>query len=489
MKQRVVSIKRRLSFSYVFIIIVMIIPTLYSIVVSKYHTNQYDKIITNVSSANRLSQIVKTEITDEVWNIVSGRVEFKDGKQYEILGEIKTIISDIISSTENEKNKQILIITNRAVNTLEDYINILGEQIKNNSPVEENEKTMDEIRGVSSLVYDILQSFIVSEIESASYTNESIKKSSINLTIIQISIALIIVIISIYTSFYVSENIRRPIHDMELLSSKIASGNLQARANKPNVEELDNLAVNLNVMAGKIQILIDENIKEQKNLQKAEMKTLQAQITPHFLYNTFDTIIWLAESKQADEVIDITRALSDFFRISLSKGHEWITVEQEVNHVKNYLKIQKIRYENILTYEFNVDEGLENIPVLKLVLQPLVENALYHGIKNKRGRGKITVSAHLLNNDDVSKNKIIFSVQDNGIGFTNERLKEVKSELRKKTDAENLKSIYGLYNVNKRLSLYYDKSISLKIISEYGNGTTVSFIVPTKVKSDGEENV
>lgn len=489
MKQRVVSIKKRLSFSYVFIIIVMIIPTLYSIVVSKYHTNQYDKIITNVSSANRLSQIVKTEITDEVWNIVSGRVEFKDGKQYEILGEIKTIISDIISSTENEKNKQILIITNRAVNTLEDYINILGEQIKNNSPVEENEKTMDEIRGVSSLVYDILQSFIVSEIESASYTNESIKKSSINLTIIQISIALIIVIISIYTSFYVSENIRRPIHDMELLSSKIASGNLQARANKPNVEELDNLAVNLNVMAGKIQILIDENIKEQKNLQKAEMKTLQAQITPHFLYNTFDTIIWLAESKQADEVIDITRALSDFFRISLSKGHEWITVEQEVNHVKNYLKIQKIRYENILTYEFNVDEGLENIPVLKLVLQPLVENALYHGIKNKRGRGKITVSAHLLNNDDVSKNKIIFSVQDNGIGFTNERLKEVKSELRKKTDAENLKSIYGLYNVNKRLSLYYDKSISLKIISEYGNGTTVSFIVPTKVKSAGEENV
>ena len=205
MKQRVVSIKRRLSFSYVFIIIVMIIPTLYSIVVSKYHTNQYDKIITNVSSANRLSQIVKTEITDEVWNIVSGRVEFKDGKQYEILGEIKTIISDIISSTENEKNKQILIITNRAVNTLEDYINILGEQIKNNSPVEENEKTMDEIRGVSSLVYDILQSFIVSEIESASYTNESIKKSSINLTIIQISIALIIVIISIYTSFYVSD--------------------------------------------------------------------------------------------------------------------------------------------------------------------------------------------------------------------------------------------------------------------------------------------
>lgn len=140
-------------------------------------------------------------------------------------------------------------------------------------------------------------------------------------------------------------------------------------------------------MAEKIQELMIANIKEQENFQKEQMKSLQAQITPHFLYNTFDTIIWLAESSYTDEVIKITKAFSSFFRISLSKGHEWITVGQELEHVKSYLTIQKIRYRDILDYEIQVDKDVENLSVLKLVLQPLVENAIYHGIKNIRGRG------------------------------------------------------------------------------------------------------
>jgi len=334
-------------------------------------------------------------------------------------------------------------------------------------------------------------------IESAAYTNESIKRSSINLSLIQLGISLCIIIISVYAFTSVSENIRRPIHDMERLSSRIAEGDLDARAELPHVKELDHLADNLNTMAGKIKDLIDENIMEQQNLQKAEKKTLQAQITPHFLYNTFDTIIWLAESGKTDQVIEITRAFSDFFRISLSKGHEWITVSQELDHVRNYLKIQKIRYENILSYEFDVDDGIDDFPVLKLVLQPLVENAIYHGIKNKRGRGIIIVSAHLICDqtgqtsvmDQLEYSRIEFSVEDNGIGFTQERLKEVLDELNRRTDIENLKSVYGLYNVNKRLNLYYDESVALKIQSEYGKGTKVSFIVPADVKLPGELNV
>ena len=146
-------------------------------------------------------------------------------------------------------------------------------------------------------------------------------------------------------------------------------------------------------MAGKIDDLIKQNIEEQKNLQKAEMKTLQAQITPHFLYNTFDTIIWLAEEEQMDDVIKVTQAFSEFLRISLSRGHEWITVGQELEHVRNYLTIQKIRYSVILQYSIEVQDGLENLKMLKLSLQPLVENAIYHGIKNKRGRGHIKVTA------------------------------------------------------------------------------------------------
>ena len=143
---------------------------------------------------------------------------------------------------------------------------------------------------------------------------------------------------------------------MENLSTKVAHGDLTARIDIPHVNELDTLAENLNTMAGQIDLLIKKNMEEQKNFQKAEMKALQAQITPHFLYNTFDTIVWLAEEEHTEEVVKITKAFSDFLRISLSRGHEWITIDQELDHIRNYLTIQKIRYADILNYTIDADE-------------------------------------------------------------------------------------------------------------------------------------
>ena len=457
-----------------YIVLLMVIPIVYSISVMSMHTSQYDRIITNVSRANRINQTVKVEISDEIWDIVAGKKTFEEGKQYEILDSIKIGISEMMASTENETNRNLLEVATRAVNTLEKYVNMLGIQIQENAAVSENEQILEEVRGCAALIYDILQDFIVAEIETSAMTNESIKSSSVTLAIIQIVIIFVMLAVAIYTSISVSESIRKPISDMEQLSTCIAEGQLDARIKLPHVPELDPLSENLNIMAGKIQELIDENIKEQQNLQKAEMKTLQAQITPHFLYNTLDTIIWLAESERKDEVIEITKAFSNFFRISLSKGHEWIQIEQEIDHVQSYLTIQKIRYRDILDYEIDFDPKLNGKQVLKLILQPLVENAIYHGIKNKRGRGKLIVTAKLLNDD-----QIFFSVQDNGIGFTQERLDAVLYELSDNADPENLKSIYGLYNVNKRLKLYYDMSVSLDIKSEYGKGTTVSFTIPS----------
>ena len=474
-KWKKLSIKTMLQMSYLFIAILMIIPAIYSISVFSIHTKQYDRIITNVSRANRLNQIVKIEISNEIWDIVAGKKTFEEGRQYQILDTIKTGISEMMDSTENEKNIQLLEVASRAVKTLEKYVDMLGEQTSTNAPVSDNEVILEEVRGVAALIYDILQDFIVAEIEASAVTNESIKQTSVTLTVIQLLILVVILGVSVYTSIKVSLSIRKPIQDMETLSFSIASGQLDARVEQTRVPELEHLSENLNIMAEKIQELIAENIKEQQNLQKAEMKTLQAQITPHFLYNTLDTIIWLAESERKEEIIEITKAFSNFFRISLSKGHEWIPIEQEIEHVKSYLTIQKIRYRDILDYEILFDEKLADMKVLKLILQPLVENAIYHGIKNKRGRGKLLVTAKM--QEDGS---IYFSVEDNGIGFEPERLKAVLDELAGCGDPENLKSIYGLYNVNKRLKLYYNDKVSLNINSEYGKGTCVYFVVPEK---------
>ena len=474
-----------LQISYIFLIGIMIIPTIYSVIVLQIHTKQYDDIITNVSNANRINQIAKTDVPNWLWEIVCGKKSFDENPPYEMINTIFDGIADMQAHTKSRDNKQKLEVAFRACTTLDNNIKMLENQMREGSSVTANETSLDEIRTITALFSDIMQDFILSEIETANETNTSIKHSSIILTILQITIIIFSLAVSINGYITVLRSIDRPLSDMKELSTQIAGGNLDARTKVPDLDELIPLANNMNLMAEQINVLIQKNIEEQQNIQKAEMKALQAQITPHFLYNTFDTIIWLAEEEKTDEVVKITKAFSEFLRISLSRGHEWITIAQELDHIKNYLTIQKIRYADILNYEIEADEEILNYKIIKLVLQPLVENAIYHGIKNKRGRGHLKVSANFT---DDKKSSIMFTVTDDGAGFTQERLAQVNDELENATlDAEKLTSVYGLYNVNKKLKLYYGKETEgLVIQSEHNKGSCISFVIPCMA---GEQNV
>lgn len=443
--------------------------TIFSFVVQMV---RYDLIITNVSKTNRLNQTVKMDISNEVWDIVAGNKKFEEGRQYDIIDGINESLDDIMRTTEERENRQMLEVAGRAVDTLRRNVDRLGSQMANQSLVSANEEMLDEIRGVSALISDILQDFIVRVIESATITNEHHKRITFVLTVIQIFTVVFVAIFAVFTQRSVTASINDPIKRLDDLSKRIAEGDFTVRVKLPQVSELDGLTDNLNIMAVKIQELIAENVREQQNLQKSEMKALQAQITPHFLYNTFDTIVWLAEEKKNDQVIDITRAFSSFFRISLNKGKDYLTVSEEFEHVKSYLTIQKIRYRDILDYEIEYEPEMASCQILKLVLQPLVENALYHGIKNKRGRGFLSVKGWRENN------RLCFSVQDNGIGMTEEKLANINQQINGSADPEDLNNVYGLYNVNKRLELYYDASTKLEITSRYQEGTTVYFSVP-----------
>jgi len=451
------SIKERIKLSYVIIILLMITPpviTIFSFVVQMV---RYDLIITNVSKTNRLNQTVKMDISNEVWDIVAGNKKFEEGRQYDIIDGINESLDDIMRTTEERENRQMLEVAGRAVDTLKR--NVEGGGGGGGG-------------GVSALISDILQDFIVRVIESATITNEHHKRITFVLTVIQIFTVVFVAIFAVFTQRSVTASINDPIKRLDDLSKRIAEGDFTVRVKLPQVSELDGLTDNLNIMAVKIQELIAENVREQQNLQKSEMKALQAQITPHFLYNTFDTIVWLAEEKKNDQVIDITRAFSSFFRISLNKGKDYLTVSEEFEHVKSYLTIQKIRYRDILDYEIEYEPEMASCQILKLVLQPLVENALYHGIKNKRGRGFLSVKGWRENN------RLCFSVQDNGIGMTEEKLANINQQINGSADPEDLNNVYGLYNVNKRLELYYDASTKLEITSRYQKGTTVYFSVP-----------
>ncbi len=470
--KKTTSIRQTLQSSYVIIICLMITAPILSLTFAWFQTIQYDRIITNVSRTNRLNQIVKTDISNEIWDIVAGNIDFSKGEQYEIIIDIRFRLEEILRNTEVTENRQMLEVSGRALDTLTQYVDRLGLQIQNNFPVTENEQILDEIRGVSELISDILQDFIVLEIESAANTNESIKRIAVTLSLMQILVVLIVTLFSIFTQRSVSLSINKPINELVKLSSEIAAGNLAARASLPHVEELDDLTENLNIMAVKIKELIDTNIEEQKNLQKSEMKALQAQITPHFLYNTLDTIVWLAEGKQNEQVISVARSFSSFFRTTLNRGNDWTLVSNEFKHIENYLNIQKVRYRDILDYTIDFEPAIMEKTILKILLQPIVENALYHGIKNKRGKGKLSVRGWHENGN------LCFQVNDNGIGIKPERLENIREQINGSFDTSEKHDVYGLYNVNKRLSLYYNSDIRLDINSVYMEGTTVSFKVP-----------
>ncbi|MDD3504390.1 MAG: histidine kinase, partial [Eubacteriales bacterium] len=319
------------------IIISMLIPAIISMAFMTTQSVRYDKLIRSVSDANELNSIVKSDITDEIWEIVAGRKTFAAGRQYEILVDVNDRLDQLMELAPDSAGRNQLVLARRSLDTLSSYVDILGDQISRQSPVSDNMVILEEIRGVVALVQDVLQEYVVIEIDAAASANEIIRATTRIMVIVGSVIVFAVLIFTIFAQTSVSRNIRKPLEKLQYLAMQIADGDLEARAEITEVEEIQGLTNSLNRMAGKIKTLIALNIQEQKNLQKSEMKALQAQITPHFLYNTLDAIIWMAVAGRKDEVVDITKALSNFFRISLSKGRDWIRVSDEVEHVRSYL--------------------------------------------------------------------------------------------------------------------------------------------------------
>jgi len=292
-----------------------------------------------------------------------------------------------------------------------------------------------------------------------------------NLTGIAVVLCLLFTVV-LY--FFISDALTHPLRDLKESMGLAESGNLDVRAETRNTDEIADLCHGFNGMIVKIKELMESNIREQEELKKSELKALQAQINPHFLYNTLDAIVWMTEANNREEVVQMTKTLSTFFRIVLSKGEEWIRVEEEVEHNRAYLTIQKMRYRDILEYDIEVDAGLAPHKILKLTLQPLVENAIYHGIKNRRSGGTIEIRGTKESGDSMR-----FEVRDNGVGMSPERLASVRKGLDDDLTASPHSSGYGLKNVNQRIKLYYGMKWGIRIDSEEGVGTLVSILLPT----------
>lgn len=278
-------------------------------------------------------------------------------------------------------------------------------------------------------------------------------------------ITVITLIFAIIAASFFTGSITKPLKKLSALMKKIEGGDLNHRFKSRYNDEIGQLGNSFNRMVGEIQQLINLVYIEQKKKREAELQVLQAQIKPHFLYNTLDTIQWMAQEYNAQDIVEMIAALTNLFRIGLNKGNERITVSQELKHVESYMIIQMARYEEKLDFKIDAEDAVLKYHVLKVILQPLVENAIYHGLKARRGKGRINIKVR------KSEEAIVFYVADDGVGMKPEFLAEINDRLAQ--GGKNGHDGYGLFNVNERIKLTYGPQYGIRVESVYGKGTTV----------------
>lgn len=447
-------------------------------------TVRYNLFVSRLEVATSLKPIICDRIPEEVWSVVAGRMKFAECSAYQLIDEVNQALDEMMPASEKHSALE-LVVARRTMDTLQGYIQRIERNMRMEVSIDQSQELVNTVRDVGSLILDMLEGYIAAEIELEAESNQKVH-TMVNLAaVVETILAAAVLILSVTTRKRLARYIRTNLERLEHFARLISSGALEARAPSAYVLELKNLTDCLNVMADRLQSLILQNTREQVNLKKSELRTLQAQINPHFLYNTLDAIMWQAEAGHNDEVIRITCALSDFFRISLSSGEDWIRISQEVKHLEGYLSIQKVRYRDILEYAIYVDSDIMDGYILKLLLQPLVENALYHGIKYKRGGGTIRVTGRM------EGDELYFCVHDTGCGMSPEQLESVRASTRRddidKGEGSKNGSGFGLWNVDMRIRLYYNQPVGLVIDSDAG-GTTVSFRVPKRMKGT-ERNV
>ena len=308
------------------------------------------------------------------------------------------------------------------------------------------------------------------------YVSELLKDSRETGRIYVVSAGLIM-LAAMALAVFLSREITKPIKRLSNSMREVEKGNFEnVLLDVQGENEIDRLSANFNMMTTEIKHLMEQNVEDQRQKRKSELMALQAQINPHFLYNTLDSIIWMAEWGKNKEVVLMTSSLAKLLRQSISNQNELVKVEDEVEYTRSYLTIQKMRYKDKLEYDILVEPEILNYKVAKLILQPLVENAIYHGIKYKEGKGKVLIEGFL--RDD----ELILRITDDGIGMTEEQM----SHLFEKRETDTRRNSVGVRNVHDRIGLYYGKEYGLTFESAVGEGTKVEIHIPYEKGQAGD---
>ena len=421
--------------------------------------------------ASQFSLDFQKDFDYETYLLIVGNKTLEESSLHAMLEEADEIVAGLEELTESQENRKRLTSVKKYLNNLGTYIGRIEDNIREGNRYEDNiEIWENDVQIVTSLVGDTMSQYIYYEIRGIQESRQQYQDFFVNMIRFSVIAFALILMLCLFLSYYIPLSITRPIRRLTQVTDQVAKGDLTVRSDVTGGLEARVLSDSMNTMIDKINELLEQVKTEQVRLRRAEFELLQSQINPHFLYNTLDAIVWLAEAGEQKKVVSMVGSLSDFFRISLNQGQDILDVREELQHVRSYLEIQQMRYQDILQYEICVPEELYSSRIPKITLQPLVENALYHGIKNKRGKGMIRIDGEMEDSD------CILRITDNGRGMTPEHLGQVREGIRNRNACET--EIYGLYNVNERIRLNFGEKYGITITSTYGEGTCVTVRLP-----------
>lgn len=471
------SIRSRLFGLILVTMVPLLIVVIYLTISFSNYSKAYGSIVDNMTIANNYNLNFKEEMDESLYRLAVGYSGFDtidEDEQikdpYKLLDELRTEFSALAKITTDPQSGSWLVSLLRNIDTLEDRMDDLRKNI------EEGGQYADSMEMLENNIYiltDLIQDDIQFYIYYQTKTIENLKNElNGRITTFIFAVALltgVIVLIAVFISGIVVRSITKPVRELVKVTEKIAQGEFESQVEVTTKDEIATLSESVNDMARHLQVMVEQIKEDERKMRYAELRLLQEQINPHFLYNTLDTIVWLIEINNPEGAVKMLVSLSDFFRLVLNKGKESITIREEEQHIRSYLEIQQVRYHDILDYSIEIDPEIYEYQILKLTLQPLIENSLYHGIKYKRAKGEINVTGH------KDGDNVVLIVEDTGVGMDEETLNRLREEINQpcvKTSG------FGLANVNERIRMNFGQEYGMKIFSELNKGTRIEVTIP-----------
>lgn len=469
MGEKVHSLRSQLICLILIAMIPLLCIAIYLIIAMKQYSSAYDEIVSNMTIANSYNLDFMEQMDESSYKLVVGAVNSED--PYQLIADLREDFLILMRITHDNDSRKWLQSLLRNLNTLEERLDDITHNLEKGGHYDENIKMLDDnIYILTELIQDDLQHYIYYQARSMEYIKQQLNQKVANGITIMIVIVVGVTCFVLVTSLRLVQGITKPTQELVGVTTKLSQGDFNARASGARTREFDSLSHSVNNMALGLEQLVDQIKEDERKMRQAELRLLQEQINPHFLYNTLDTIVWLIEGNMAKEAEEMVVSLSEFFRLVLNQGKEYDLIADEERHVRSYLQIQQVRYRDILDYEIEIDAAISCYKILKMTLQPLVENSLYHGIKYKRAKGVIRITG------TEREEYIELCVEDNGIGMKPETLERLREELMR--PCKETKTGFGLANVNERIKMHFGPEYGLIVESEYGQGTRVYVRIP-----------